>query len=69
MMQPHAAARESMLSPFGMLTTGDNFSLRYGIWRSDKAASQGTVILLSGRTEFMEKYAEIIKPTMTISVI
>jgi len=60
MMQQHAAAQESMLSPFGMMTTSDNYSLRYGIWHSDKAASRGTVILLSGRTEFMEKYAEII---------
>ncbi len=60
MMQPHAAAQESMLSPFGMMTTRDNYSLRYGIWRSDKAASRGTVVLLSGRTEFMEKYTEII---------
>ncbi len=60
MMQQHSAAQESMLSPFGMMTTSDNYSLRYGIWRSDKAASRGTVILLSGRTEFMEKYAETI---------
>lgn len=60
MMQQHAAAQESMLSPFGMMAISDNYSLRYGIWRSDKTASRGTVILLSGRTEFMEKYAEII---------
>jgi len=60
MMKQHSAAQESMLSPFGMMTTSDNYSLRYGIWRSDKAASRGTVILLSGRTEFMEKYAETI---------
>jgi lysophospholipase len=59
-MQQHLTAQESMLSPFGKMTTSDNYSLRYGIWRSDKAASRGTVILLNGRTEFMEKYAETI---------
>ncbi|MBU0699483.1 MAG: alpha/beta hydrolase [Proteobacteria bacterium] len=42
------------------MTTRDNYFLRYGIWRCDQIKRRGTVILLGGRTEFMEKYAETI---------
>lgn len=44
----------------------DGTSLRYGLWPArpeegaDSADGTGTVILLPGRTEFIEKYAEVI---------
>ena len=60
MIQNLSAAQANMLSPFGRMITRDNYSLRYGIWRCEQAAKRGTVILLGGRTEFMEKYAETI---------
>jgi lysophospholipase len=49
-----------MVSPFGILTTHDNTSLRYGVWPCETASRRGAVILLNGRTEFMEKHAETI---------
>lgn len=60
MMQTQAAAGEKIITPFGMLTTNDNYSIRYGIWPCNPDNRHGTVILLAGRTEFMEKYTEII---------
>ena len=49
-----------MTSPFGFYKTADNLSIRHGRWRSDRTEKSGTIILLTGRREFMEKYAEII---------
>ena len=60
MVQHNSAANEKIFTPFGMLTTGDNYSIRYGIWLGNKDDRRGSVILLAGRTEFMEKYAETI---------
>jgi len=37
-------------------TTSENINLRYGYTRQDKA-SLGTVVVLNGRSEFIEKYA------------
>ncbi|GBC61695.1 alpha/beta hydrolase [Desulfonema ishimotonii] len=42
------------------LTTFDRRILRYGIWRCNRHIRQGSVILTSGRSEFMEKYLETI---------
>ena len=47
-------------SPFGFIAADDDISLRYGIWYSRKEKRRGSVILLSGRREFMEKYTETI---------
>lgn len=41
-------------------TTNDGISIRYGIWRSRQTPVRGTVMLLGGRKEFLEKYAETI---------
>lgn len=41
------------------MRTSDNVQLRYAIWRNSKA-SKGTICLVQGRTEFIEKYFETI---------
>ncbi|MFO7964733.1 MAG: alpha/beta hydrolase [Desulfobacterales bacterium] len=41
-------------------TTSESINLRYGYTRQDKA-SRGTVLVLNGRSEFIEKYAEPIE--------
>ena len=51
---------EAATSPFGFYKAADNLSIRHGRWRTDRAQKSGTVILLTGRREFMEKYADII---------
>lgn len=43
-------------SPYGVLKTFDGLSLRYGFWPLEKGRSKGTVVVLGGRSEFMEKY-------------
>ena len=52
-------------SPDGTAATGtfasrDGLSIRYGIWPSAKGRCRGSVLLLNGRKEFLEKYAETI---------
>ncbi len=44
----------------GYFKTGDNVRLRYGIWPKTGGASKGTICLVHGRTEFIEKYFETI---------
>ncbi len=44
----------------GRIETPDGVFLRYARWKSVKRPSRGTVILLTGRTEFIEKYYETI---------
>ncbi|MBU1571472.1 MAG: alpha/beta hydrolase [Proteobacteria bacterium] len=43
---------------FDYFTSPDNVSIRYGIWDCGAKTKKGSVILLGGRKEFMEKYAE-----------
>lgn len=56
----HCNAQEIKSSPYGFMTTFDKLSIRYGIWRCQKAKKLGSVTLLNGRSEFMEKYKETI---------
>lgn len=42
------------------LITLDGYRLRYGIWIVPADANRGTVVLLHGRTEFIEKHFETI---------
>ncbi len=46
--------------PFGFLQAQDGIQLRYGLWPHKGDGHQGCVIILGGRTEFMEKYIETI---------
>jgi len=43
-----------------ILDTADGSRLRYGAWPAAKGESGGTVLLLHGRTEFIEKHFETI---------
>lgn len=40
--------------------TSDNVRLRYGIWPKTHGPTRGTICLVHGRTEFIEKYFETI---------
>ena len=46
--------------PCKTFTTYDQLKIRYGVWPSDKEPYRGKMLLLSGRSEFMEKYFETI---------
>ncbi len=49
-----------MASYSDYLTTPDGAVLRYGVWRAGGAGRKGTMVVLSGRNEFLEKYEETI---------
>lgn len=40
--------------------TADGTKLRYGIWRSKTVSKRGTMIVLPGASEFIEKYFEVV---------
>jgi lysophospholipase len=61
MIHNHSAAQEKKSSVYKFMTTSDNQYVRYGIWYSHTPPKKGSVILLTGRKEFMEKYAETIR--------
>jgi len=61
MIQTNAMAKERTFSPYDFMTTPDQQSLRYGIWYSSTKKQKGSILLLSGRREFMEKYLETIE--------
>ncbi|MDB5622787.1 MAG: alpha/beta hydrolase [Devosia sp.] len=44
----------------GLFRTGDGVQLRYAIWPKGVGPHRGTVCLLQGRSEFIEKYFETI---------
>ena len=48
------------MASVGRFTTGDGLSIRYGIWPPTDSRCRGSVLLLNGRKEFLEKYAETI---------
>ena len=50
-----------MISHIDYLTTQDRCRIRYGIYPCRLGAVHGTILLLSGRSEFMEKYSETIQ--------
>lgn len=44
----------------GYFTTSDKVRLRYALWPKSKAPLRGTVCLVQGRTEYIEKYFETV---------
>jgi lysophospholipase len=46
--------------PYGYVSTSQGLSLRYGHWRCPDSTPRGSVLVLQGRSEFMEKYQESI---------
>lgn len=61
MIQAHCMVKEPTSSAYDFMATADEKTLRYGIWYSPQKERKGTVLLLNGRTEFMEKYSETIQ--------
>ena len=45
----------------GYFTTSDKVRLRYGLWPRGQGTHRGTICLVQGRTEFIEKYFETIE--------
>ena len=45
----------------GFFETHDGLKLRYAVFRSSASVAKGTVVLLHGRNEFIEKYYETIR--------
>ncbi|KWV43830.1 lysophospholipase [Rhizobium altiplani] len=45
----------------GFFETHDGHRLRYAVFRSDAPVAKGTVVLLQGRNEYIEKYFETIR--------
>jgi len=60
MVQANGIAKKHTYSPYDFMITSDQKSLRYGIWYSLKEKPNGSILLLNGRREFMEKYSETI---------
>ena len=50
--------RNDMLSDCAYFTSAEGISIRYHHWLNTKSRPNGTVILLGGRKEFLEKYNE-----------
>ena len=48
-------------TPFGFFRARDGIQLRYGWWPQAGKSDRGTLVVLGGRTEFMEKYLETIR--------
>ena len=44
----------------GGVDTPDGVSIRYAHWQAVKRPSKGTILILTGRTEFIEKYFETV---------
>lgn len=55
------APGETQLKPYAFLRTADGLRLRYGFWPCAEKACRGTVLLLAGRSEYMEKYEEVVE--------
>lgn len=45
----------------GYFETHDGWKLRYAVFRSDATVAKGTVVILQGRNEYIEKYFETIR--------
>jgi lysophospholipase len=60
MVQRNGIAKEIKFSTFDFITTADQRFLRYGIWPISKEKRKGSILLLVGRGEFLEKYSETI---------
>jgi lysophospholipase len=50
-----------MTLEFDTFTTCDQLSVRWGVAPAAVSPTRGTVLFLNGRTEYMEKYAEVVE--------
>ncbi|MEZ5775606.1 MAG: alpha/beta hydrolase [Hyphomicrobiaceae bacterium] len=44
----------------GLMKAADGLPLRYAVWQASRGPKRGTVCLFGGRTEFIEKYFEVV---------
>lgn len=58
MMDKTDRYQDAILSDCEYYTSGEGISIRYHRWQITKSPPNGTVILLGGRKEFLEKYSE-----------
>jgi len=42
---------------YGFVTAADGATLRFGVWHAATATARGSIVLLTGRGEFIDKYA------------
>lgn len=49
-----------MNNPYHQLATPEGLAIRYGVWPSQTESGRGSVLLLNGRAEFMEKHGETV---------
>ncbi len=49
---------QGVFDPCGFFQTGDGLRIRWGCLAPSSSDSRGTIVLLNGRTEYLEKYAE-----------
>ncbi len=49
---------KGLITTCDYFTTPDNKKIRYKVWLCDKEKRCGTIVLLEGRGEFLEKYSE-----------
>jgi len=55
-----SSVKQNILTPYDVMKTPDEREVRYGIWCNPKEPRRGSILLLNGRREFMEKYTETI---------
>ncbi|MDD2390467.1 MAG: alpha/beta hydrolase [Desulfobacterales bacterium] len=46
---------------YGYLRVDDNIFLRYGFWPADNSCYRGSIMVLHGRRDFLEKYDETVR--------
>jgi len=51
----------TMALEFDFFTTRDHLSIRWGFSPTAASPARGTILFLNGRTEYMEKYAEVVE--------
>lgn len=49
---------------YGFVTAADGAPLRFGIWHAKRQPARGSILLLTGRGEFVDKYASEVIPQL-----
>lgn len=60
MFQNFSIAEDNTFVSLDFMKTPDHHFIRYGKWYCNKEEKQGSILLLNGRKEFLEKYTETI---------
>lgn len=64
-MDPNISmAKQKMVTSYDVMKTPDKSTIRFGTWRCQTEERRGSIVLLNGRREFMEKYTETIGELM-----